>query len=189
MRALIFTALCLIATALSAEVYRWTDANGNTVYGDNPPESVKAKEVELPTLTVADSFLKEDKKKPAASADASTSNPDDAKAYTPEEGDDASKQGYQRFVVVAPDIDEVVRSNTGDITVRVELKPALKEGHGLVIYLDGKQVAKGNAMSIPVSGVERGEHSVFALVHNQDKTVLGNSEAVNFTVVKASIMR
>ena len=39
-------ALLLITTGAAAQVYRWTDANGSTVYGDKPPPGVKAHKVE-----------------------------------------------------------------------------------------------------------------------------------------------
>jgi hypothetical protein len=38
--------LSLAATIAFADVYRWTDANGRTVYGDSPPAGVKAHKVE-----------------------------------------------------------------------------------------------------------------------------------------------
>jgi hypothetical protein len=34
------------ATVAFADVYRWTDADGRTVYGDSPPPGVKARKVE-----------------------------------------------------------------------------------------------------------------------------------------------
>ncbi len=45
----------LSAVSVHAEIYRWVDAAGNTVYGDNPPKQSAAKPVDLPLLTVADS--------------------------------------------------------------------------------------------------------------------------------------
>jgi len=39
-------AALLIATGAAAQVYRWTDAHGRTVYGDKPPPGVNAQKVE-----------------------------------------------------------------------------------------------------------------------------------------------
>jgi|GEM_PF-5419088 len=50
--------LCLFAGALSAhaaggtDVYKWRDADGKMVYGDRPPQGVKAEKVEAQITTV-----------------------------------------------------------------------------------------------------------------------------------------
>ena len=46
MRALLASMLVL-ATAASADVYKWTDERGKTHYGDRPPEEAKAQRVEI----------------------------------------------------------------------------------------------------------------------------------------------
>src|SRR5512144_1761131 len=43
-------ALLLLALAgldASAQVYKWTDPTGKTVYGDKPPEDAKAREIKV----------------------------------------------------------------------------------------------------------------------------------------------
>ena len=42
--------LLLIALPASAQIYKYTDANGNTAYSNQPPDGVKAQPVELPPL-------------------------------------------------------------------------------------------------------------------------------------------
>ena len=42
--------LLLIALPAAAQIYKYTDANGNTVYSDHSPDGVKAQPVELPPL-------------------------------------------------------------------------------------------------------------------------------------------
>ncbi len=43
---LAFAALQLAAASALADVYRWTDTEGHTIYGDAPPAGVKARKVE-----------------------------------------------------------------------------------------------------------------------------------------------
>src|ERR1700739_4389529 len=50
MRPLLLILLLVCAYAASAQIYKYTDANGNTVYSDHSPDGVKAQAVELPPL-------------------------------------------------------------------------------------------------------------------------------------------
>ena len=42
--------LLLIALPATAQIYKYTDANGNTAYSNQPPDGVNAQPVELPPL-------------------------------------------------------------------------------------------------------------------------------------------
>jgi hypothetical protein len=46
-RVLLFAALLTFSTLASATVYKWVDAQGRTLYGDRPPDGVKAEVVQL----------------------------------------------------------------------------------------------------------------------------------------------
>lgn len=180
LRVLILPILLLFTSVLNAEVYRWTDANGRTVFGDSPPEQSKAQPVELPTLTVADSYDSGEKKESASATDAGTDDDDSDAEATVE---------YKRFKVTSPEKDEAVRANNGNVLVRLELEPALQDGHGIVVYLDGKQVASGAATTFSVENIDRGKHSLFAVVHDDNDDVLKNTEAVSFDLLRASVLR
>lgn len=43
----LWAALVLSATAANAEVYKWTDAQGSTHYGDRQPDGIKAKAMNI----------------------------------------------------------------------------------------------------------------------------------------------
>lgn len=178
MRVIIFPILLLFTSVLSAEVYRWTDANGRTVFGDSPPEQTSAQAVELPTLTVADSYdsgAKQDDSSTVAAAE--------------DEAGDTESVEYQRFTVKSPQKDEAVRANNGNVLVKLELEPALQEGHGVVVYLDGKQMASGTATTFSLENIDRGTHSLFAVVHDANDDVLKNTEAVSFNLLRTSLLR
>jgi len=46
-RVLLCAALLTFSTLASATVYKWVDAQGRTLYGDRPPDGVKAEVVQL----------------------------------------------------------------------------------------------------------------------------------------------
>lgn len=187
-------------TLASAEIYRWTDANGKQVYGDEPPENARAIEsIELPTLTVAERFKTNPKPNPIQASPTASAEPAVVQntqapvaAATVSEASQAASEsvtatGYEQFSILAPQTDEVVRSNAGELTIQLAIRPALKTGHGVVIYVDGRQVGETKQDSIEITGIERGEHSVFAVLHDAQDAILGNTAAVNFTVIRASV--
>ncbi len=160
----------LMSMSVQAEIYRWVDAAGNTVYGDNPPKQSAAKPVNLPVLTVADS-----------PAPAPAAQPDTAPA--------AEEQAYTDFAITSPSADEAIRANEGNVTVSVSLKPALKPGDSVALYLDSKQVGSGTALSFALTEVERGEHSVFAVLSNAEGDIIQNTEPVKFSVLRHSALQ
>lgn len=192
-RTLVLVSLLCGMTAASAEIYRWTDTNGQQIYGDEPPENVRAVEsVELPVLTVAERFKTNPKPNEAPATSSSVPVVQEAsqsfvavKSPTKTESEPAAATGYTNFSILVPSIDEVVRSNSGGLNIKLDIKPALKKGHGIVVYVDGRQVGETTTDSIEID-IEQGEHNVFAVLHDAQDSILGNTEAVNFTVVRAS---
>ncbi|OQX13945.1 MAG: hypothetical protein BWK73_10730 [Thiothrix lacustris] len=160
----------LVSASVQAEIYRWIDAAGNTVYGDNPPKQSAAKPVDLPILTVADSPV------PAA-------KPEPAPAPAEEE------TAYTDFAITSPSTDEAIRANEGNVTVSVSLKPALKPGDGVALYLDSKQVGSGASLSFALTDIERGEHSVFAVLSNAEGDIIQNTAPVKFSVLRYSALQ
>ena len=48
MRLLTACLLCTLALPAAAQIYKYTDANGNTVFTNQPPEGQSSETVELP---------------------------------------------------------------------------------------------------------------------------------------------
>jgi len=156
----------------SAEIYRWVDAGGNVVYGDTPPKTSSAKKVALPILTVADSFTP----------------PPPTAVGQPEQKPEDSPNNYTRFKVSSPEANGSVFANDGNLTVTLDIEPALTGGDSIKLYLDSKQVADGVGTSFPLSNIERGSHTVFAVVSNSAGDIVQNTETVMFQVQRASIL-
>ncbi len=163
---------------MHAGVYKWTDASGRTVFGDSPPDRNKAQSVELPILTVADSYGKAEKEDHSS----------DSAEEEDEDADDTSAVEYKYFAVISPKADSPVRANNGNVMVRLKLEPGLQKGHGIVVYLDGKRVAAGDSTVFSLENVDRGKHSVFAVLHDEDDEVLKNTQAVSFNLLRHSVL-
>ncbi|PKM42818.1 MAG: hypothetical protein CVV05_17705 [Gammaproteobacteria bacterium HGW-Gammaproteobacteria-1] len=85
---------------------------------------------------------------------------------------------YSTLAITAPTADQTFQDGGGIVTVSVRLEPALRNGHRLVILLDGKEAGLGANVSL--SGVERGSHTVAAEVRDGRGNAIQGSAPVTF---------
>ncbi|MFN2349471.1 MAG: DUF4124 domain-containing protein [Thioalkalivibrio sp.] len=171
---LILLPLLLLAFAASADIYRWTDAEGNTVFGDNPPEGVDARPVHVqppttvPALRDARGILE--------------------RGQENSESESAS-QRYERLRIASPGDDEAVRANNGNFTVSVEIVPALRSerGHRLRLILDGSTHSTSESPRFALENIDRGTHRISVQVLDNSDSVLQESETVEFHLLRHRI--
>jgi hypothetical protein len=70
--------------------------------------------------------------------------------------------------------------------VRLELAPALQPGHIVEILLDGTAIGSGSATSASVTNVDRGSHTVAAVVKDASGKVVASAPGVAFHLKQAS---
>lgn len=153
-----------------AKVYKWVMPDGSIQYSDKP-QVAGAKEVELPPLQLYTA----PPTPPPASASAKA---DEKKA--------ANAQGYDVVKVAQPGAGEVIRDNGGSVNVRLELDPALRPGHTVEILLDGKSIGSGSATSASVTNVDRGSHTVSAVVKDAAGNTVATAAGVTFHLKQTS---
>jgi hypothetical protein len=83
----------------------------------------------------------------------------------------APRVNYQ-LTMIEPSTERAYRRPAQSIVVTVQLKPALQAGDSVSIYLDGDEVAQGLSVSIATVDILPGEHSVQAVVKNQEGQTL-----------------
>ncbi|MFV3307212.1 DUF4124 domain-containing protein [Pseudomonas sp. NY15181] len=164
---LILTAL-LLAAALpaSAQIYKYTDANGKTVFTNQPPSNVGAQPVQLPpTNTVA----------PQTPVNTDTGgNPDEA------------QNAYTILALSNLPNDEAMRANNGTFVVEVVVQPALAMDHQLQLVLDGQPYgAPTHNTSITMENIDRGDHTL-AVEVLQGSRVIQSSAPASFTLQRIS---
>ena len=141
MRLILTCLLLVLAVPASAQIYKYTDANGNTVFTDQPPEGQAAQSIELPTTNTVEMS--------APSVPPSGSREDERE--TP----------YSTLQLTDLPSAEALRANNGTFSVGVELQPRLATGHRLRLLLDGQPYGQpSNVPRLQLSNVERGEHSL-----------------------------
>lgn len=169
MRRMLTCLLLTLALPASAQIYKYTDANGNTVFTNQPPDGSAAQSVELqPTNTV------EMQVPPASTTGSAGSAAEPAMPYRTLRLTDLPSA-------------EALRANNGSFSVGVELEPRLAANHRLRLLLDGQPY--GQASNVPrlqLTNVDRGEHSLAVEVLSGERSIQ-QSATVTFTVQRTSI--
>lgn len=155
--------LLLIALPVAAQIYKYTDANGNTVYSDHSPDGVKAQAVELPPLNSV-----QPQAPSAPSSDTASRAP--------------VRNAYEVLELTGLPTEEALRANNGTFTVSVLIKPRLQPPHQLRLLLDDAPYGQpSNVPILQLVNVDRGEHRLAVQVIDGE-AIIQQSPAVVFTV-------
>ncbi|VVP37625.1 MULTISPECIES: DUF4124 domain-containing protein [Pseudomonas] len=155
--------LLLMALPAAAQIYKYTDANGNTAYSNQPPDGVRAQPVELPPLN---------------SVEPQAAPKPPAQPNTREQANGA----YEVLELTGLPTTEALRANNGTFTVNVLIKPRLQGPHLFRLVLDDQPYGQpGNVPILQLVNIDRGLHSLAVQVIDGD-TVVQQSPSVTFTV-------
>ena len=146
-------AMLLPPLLATAEIYKWVDDEGNIVYSDTPNN--RAEEYQPPGLNAIQM-------------------PKPAPKTEPEKKPEAP--GYQSFRIVSPKPEQVVRDNSGNLTIQLASKPPLQDGHYYSVLVDGYVMVKkttDNTVTLP--GISPGEHKIRALIRNANGKTLAKT--------------
>lgn len=168
MRRMLTCILLVLALPVSAQIYKYTDADGNTAYTNQPPDGTKVESVEIaPTNTV-------EMQPPSMPAPSDQPNP--AEQAAP----------YNVLQLTNLPDDEALRANNGTFSVSVHIEPRLSSAHRLQLILDGQPY--GSPSSVPklqVTNADRGEHTLAVQVLSASGPVQ-QSAAVALTVQRVN---
>ena len=162
----------LVALPASAQIYKYTDANGNTAYSNQPPEGRPAETVELPPLNSVEPQPKPLEAPPREQRGGNTSP-----AMNP----------YDQLQLTDLPTEEALRANNGTFTVGVGITPALQPTHMLQLVLDGAPYGQpSNVPRLQLVNIDRGEHRLSVNVLDRG-VVVQQSPAVDFTVQRVHV--
>lgn len=164
--------LIMLALPTAAQIYRYTDANGNTAFSNQSPDGVKAQVVELPPLNSVDS-----QKLPSQNAP----------APSPPSPVPLQEVAYEKLELTDLPDGGALRANNGTFTIGVAIQPRLAPGHLLQLLVDGNQYGQpGNVPRLQVVNLDRGEHS-FAVVVLDNGRIIQQSPTITFTVQRVHV--
>lgn len=162
----------LLASGAGAATYKWVDKDGQVHYSDTPVEG--AERVDLPELPTY----------------AAPAVPAPRKSGEEKERPDARPE-YGRFEFVSPKPDQVFWNIAGELPVQLMLEPGLQNGDRINVYLDGKLTENSptSSLSLTLTEVWRGEHSLRAVVVDAKGTARITAESGPFHVKQHSIQQ
>ena len=172
MRQSLVLVLLLFALPAVAQIYKYTDANGNTAYSNQPPNGTQAETVDLPPLNSVQTVAPP----PAPPAPAQNQNEPQQNAAA-----------YQLLALTDVPNGDALRANNGTFTVGVAIQPRLQPGHLLQLILDGKPYGQPtNVPRLQLVELDRGEHSLAVQVLQGPDSVQ-QSQTVSLTVQRVHV--
>jgi len=144
--------LILLSTVSQAALYKSIDANGSVTYSDQPNLKTDQPLI-LPSENVIQSI---------------PSTPTKTTSKTPT----ATSNNYKTLQILTPSNESNLRSNNGNITLTLQLEPALQTQHQLRILLDGNEVRLSSTLQITLNNIPRGQHNLSVQVIDANKRVL-----------------
>jgi single-stranded DNA-binding protein len=158
--------LCFCVTAVSAEMYKWEDEDGNIHYTDQQPDQ-QAEELSLPPIN------------------SYTAPPIPPSAQQVSENVDVETEPvgappvtYEKLVITSPEMNETIRNSDGTVSVAYTLTPGgLMPGHQFQLMLDGR--VKRDATTT-LESVDRGSHTVKVQIVDANGIVQLSSQSVIF---------
>jgi Domain of unknown function (DUF4124) len=172
MRRILFTLISLgCSLALAGTVYKWVDEDGVVHYSDQPhPNAQKLQVKEAQTYKA----LPVDTATPAGAQKTSPASP---------------AGGYQGCAIVQP-TDAQDLANIDSLTVVVQTDPQLRSGDQVFVTYDGQPLNGSSATggTFVISPVERGTHTLQAVVRGSDGTIRCQSPGVTFSVHQPSLL-
>ncbi|EGH94947.1 Uncharacterized protein AC500_2476 [Pseudomonas amygdali pv. lachrymans] len=177
MRQSLICLLLLISLPALAQIYKYTDANGNTAFSNQPPNGTKTEVVELPPLN---SIEKQTPARPVVNS---------APQSAPEPAQQQSQllTGYDVLELTDLPTDEALRANNGTFIIGVKIQPRLQQNHRLQLLLDGNLYGQpSNLPRFQVVNADRGEHS-FAVVVKDGERIVQQSETITLTIQRVHL--
>lgn len=170
----------LLSTSVFAEVYRWIDENGNTVYSDQPVDN--AEQIVLPEASTYSPVVE-----PLEVSDDS----DETAENVGSEDDEMPAAPNYQLQIASPQDDEAIRANDGNLTVNIQIRPPLSQQRGDVIQLrmDGRPYGQpSSGLSFNLTNMDRGTHTLSAVVMNASGEELSQSPTIKFHLQRNSIL-
>jgi hypothetical protein len=170
--------LLVSATTFAATVYKWVDDNGVVHYSDQPHPNAEKITVHAAQTYPASGF-------PSGAASTGPRSPNGMPtpgALPPQ------PTAYQGCSITSP-ADSQTYANLDSLNVVVSTDPGLRGGDSVFLTMDGTLLNNGQPTgpSFSISPVDRGEHTLQAVIRDGHGSIVCQSASVTFSVHQASI--
>jgi len=158
--------LVLFASVSQARIYKWVMPDGSVKYSDQPQES-EAEKVELPPLQ--------------------TYTPQPTPKQTVKQSPKTAAVTYKVFNVIAPAENASIRDNSGNFSIKFEVKPGLATGHSIEIFMDGLSLKRSRQGEVSLTNVARGTHRIYGVIVDESGAEFARSPAVTVHLQRATV--
>lgn len=186
---LTFIVASLASTLINAQVYSYTDHNGNTIYTDNPPKGQSTRTLDItPSVSTKEKTLSEESttslQKTIRLSPLQPINNHRAphSALSKDENDNPYK-----LTIIHPKQKETIINTNGQLVINAQITPPLQGDYKYRLSMDGSVVKDSKTPIFPLSDIERGEHQVLVEVINQDAESIAKSNSVIFYVKQTTL--
>ena len=161
-KTLLFASLLGVICASNAQIYKWTDNQGNVHFTDTPREgSVK---VDLPDVQ---------------SFSAPTTAPETKVESPPESRVEKTEHVYTEVSITQPLNQATIRNNQGGIEISAKVKPDLMQGDLGQLLFDGVALGKPQpSLLFILNGINRGSHTLAVQILDEQGNVLNTSDSI-----------
>jgi hypothetical protein len=167
-RAWLFVLSALMSLQASAEVFTYTDAQGNRVYTDQPRSNAK--------------------RVPIATSNRMSANPAAAPITTAKKSTEQPLFHYDMLRILVPEPDATIRSSAGEIIVSVTSEPGLQRGHRYRLLLDGQATGEpGLSPVFPLSNIDRGSHNLSVEIFDAEGRTVERTANQPFHMLRISL--
>ena len=181
----IFTITMLLLLALVcghavAQVYKTVDEEGNVVYTDQAPKD-GSEPMELPPLSIVEAPEYEAIARPKADVDVGE-----------DEGKELSlrqlRSRYRGFAIISPEDEQSLWNPQGLITMAWQAPYPLQQGMQVRATMDGEQIGLTSDRVIPITRLERGAHTLEAVLVDARGRTIATAETVTFFIRQPSVI-
>ena len=174
MQRLFILLLVFVCATANSQIFRRVGPDGQVYFSDQPGPD--AERVELaPAQAISLPPVPEQTGSVEPAGDAAMDQQQEATVL------------YTGFSITSPVDQRAIRANDGNITVQLSVQPELKSDHMIVLTVDGED---GEAtyssidMTVDLTNLSRGQHTLMATVVDAEGTKLIQSEPVTFFVLR-----
>lgn len=177
------SAILLFSPALlqAEKILKWTDARGVVHYGDEAPRNQRAKALDMPNITVVKDYGKQwlplEPIKKAV-------KPKFRSVSTKKVGASSAnfQPSYSKLDFIAPKSGQLIKAKDGDVTAMLKVKPPLKNGHNLVITIDGKSQKKTRSRIANFNNLSAGKHTLSAKIIDNNGALKMRTNELTFII-------
>ena len=209
----IFLTLSCICLSINAEIYSYVDANGNTIYTDNPPKGQQTRLVDIELTpsraktnqneTIENTTAAFNNAQPTVNDEmktiklsppgfSNTANIEDNFHTTDHSNASLTSNNkpqtiYSELQIIAPSPQAVINNSGGQMMVQVKSDPALTKGDKYRLLVDKQVMGESASPALSLNNLKIREHNLQDIIVNDQGKIVTESAEIVFYVKQITL--